>query len=112
LTSALSERGTDFGWAPEKWPLRAHSDGGRTSPQICYNVIGRSRSTSEDIAMGNMTTIEIKSFVPSKDFDLSKRFYIDLGFTVSWSSDDLAYLHAGNSSFLLQRFYRTMPTIS
>lgn len=62
--------------------------------------------------MGNMTTIEIKSFVPSKDFDLSKRFYIDLGFTVSWSSDDLAYLHAGNSSFLLQRFYRTMPTIS
>jgi catechol 2,3-dioxygenase-like lactoylglutathione lyase family enzyme len=56
--------------------------------------------------MGNMTTVEIKAFVPAKDFDLSKRFYGDLGFTIAWSSEDLAYLHAGNSSFLLQRFYR------
>ena len=55
--------------------------------------------------MGNKATVEIKAFVPSKDFELSKRFYIDLGFTVAWSSDDLAYLHAGRSSFLLQRFY-------
>jgi catechol 2,3-dioxygenase-like lactoylglutathione lyase family enzyme len=53
----------------------------------------------------NMETIEIKAFVPAKDFELSKRFYTDLGFTVAWSSDDLAYLHAGNSSFLLQKFY-------
>jgi catechol 2,3-dioxygenase-like lactoylglutathione lyase family enzyme len=52
-----------------------------------------------------METIEIKAFVPARDFDLSKRFYEDLGFTVAWSSEDLAYLRAGNSSFLLQRFY-------
>jgi len=56
--------------------------------------------------MANMETVEIKAFVPSKDFDLSKRFYADLGFTVAWSSDDMAYLHAGNSSFLLTKFYQ------
>lgn len=52
-----------------------------------------------------MDTVEIKAFVPARDFALSKRFYEDLGFTVAWSSDDLAYLHAGSSSFLLQNFY-------
>lgn len=53
-----------------------------------------------------MKTVEIKAFVPAKDFELSKRFYVDLGFTMAWSSEDLAYLHAGSSSFLLQDFYR------
>jgi hypothetical protein len=55
--------------------------------------------------VGNLATVEIKAFVPSKDFDLSKRFYRDLGFEIAWSSDDLAYLRHGNSSFLLQNFY-------
>ena len=55
--------------------------------------------------MSAMDTVELKAFVPSQDFELSKRFYTDLGFTVKWSSDDLAYLNAGNSSFLLQKFY-------
>jgi catechol 2,3-dioxygenase-like lactoylglutathione lyase family enzyme len=55
--------------------------------------------------MANMATVEIKAFVPSKDFETSKRFYADLGFSIPWSSDDLAYLHAGNCSFLLQRFH-------
>jgi catechol 2,3-dioxygenase-like lactoylglutathione lyase family enzyme len=54
----------------------------------------------------NLDTVEIKAFVPARDFELSKRFYEDLGFSVAWSSDDLAYLHAGRSSFLLQRFYQ------
>jgi uncharacterized glyoxalase superfamily protein PhnB len=52
-----------------------------------------------------METVEIKAFVPARDFELSKRFYADLGFTIAFSSDDLAYLHAGSSSFLLQKFY-------
>src|SRR4051794_20198866 len=55
--------------------------------------------------MQDMTVIEVKAFVPSKDFDLSKRFYQDLGFHLGWSSTDLAYLHHGHSSFLLQNFY-------
>jgi catechol 2,3-dioxygenase-like lactoylglutathione lyase family enzyme len=55
--------------------------------------------------MANLTTVEVKAFVPSKDFDLSKRFYQDLGFELAWSSDDLAYFQHGYSRFLLQNFY-------
>jgi hypothetical protein len=53
--------------------------------------------------MRNLTPIEINAFVPAKDFQLSKSFYQDLGFTVSWSSDDLAYICLENTSFLLQK---------
>ena len=56
--------------------------------------------------MANMTTVEIKAFLPAKEFELSKRFYVDLGFTIASSSDELAYLHAGNCSFLLSKFYQ------
>jgi hypothetical protein len=55
--------------------------------------------------MGELATIEAKAYVPAKDFTLSKQFYQDLGFEVVWSSDDLAYVRKGRSSFLLQRFY-------
>ena len=55
--------------------------------------------------MQDMTAIEVKAFVPSGTPALSKRFYQDLGFNLGWSSDELAYLHHGNSSFLLQNFY-------
>jgi catechol 2,3-dioxygenase-like lactoylglutathione lyase family enzyme len=34
-----------------------------------------------------MDTVEIKAFVPAKDFDLSKRFYEDLGFSLAWFSE-------------------------
>jgi uncharacterized glyoxalase superfamily protein PhnB len=55
--------------------------------------------------MSNLTTVEVKAFVPARDFVLSKQFYQDLGFELAWSDDNLAYLHYGNSSFLLQNFY-------
>jgi hypothetical protein len=55
--------------------------------------------------MTDMTIIEIKAYVPAKDFALSKQFYQDLGFDLVWSSDDLAYLRHGTSTFLLQNFY-------
>jgi catechol 2,3-dioxygenase-like lactoylglutathione lyase family enzyme len=55
--------------------------------------------------MSNMATVEIKAFVPARDFAVSRRFYQDLGFTLAWSSDNLAYLRHGHSSFLLQNFY-------
>lgn len=50
-------------------------------------------------------TVEIKAFVPAKDFDLSKTFYEELGFETAWSSGDLAYLRRGHTSFLLQNVY-------
>lgn len=52
--------------------------------------------------MGNLDSIEIKVFLPAKDFGQCKRFYQDVGFTLGWSSETLAYLHAGKSGFLLQ----------
>ncbi|RBO82380.1 VOC family protein [Marinomonas aquiplantarum] len=55
--------------------------------------------------MTNLKTVELKAFVPSKDFELSKSFYHDLGFEMPWSSDELAYFHTGNTSFLLQNYY-------
>lgn len=33
--------------------------------------------------MSNLKTVEIKAFVPAKDFALSKRFYQELGFTMN-----------------------------
>lgn len=55
--------------------------------------------------MANLTTVEIKAFVPAKDFDLSKQFYQDLGFDLAWADDHLAEFRQGYSSFLLQNFY-------
>ena len=57
------------------------------------------------VALSELGTVEIKAFVPSKDFALSKQFYQDLGFELAWSSENMAYLRSGDSSFLLQKFY-------
>jgi hypothetical protein len=47
---------------------------------------------------------EIKAFVPSKNFELSKQFYQDLGFTMDSDDDGIAYFHFENVSFLLQDY--------
>ena len=63
------------------------------------------RSIAFLTSANNMKTIEIKAFVPSKDFKLSKQFYQDLGFELASDSNGIAYFKSGNSSFLLQDFY-------
>jgi uncharacterized glyoxalase superfamily protein PhnB len=55
--------------------------------------------------MGNLKSVEIKAFVPAKDYALSKRFYADLGFTMASDVGDVAYFRHGDTSFLLQDFY-------
>lgn len=45
--------------------------------------------------MAELEAVELKAHLPSKDFELSKRFYQDIGFTLCWSSDRLALLHYG-----------------
>ena len=52
----------------------------------------------------SLAAVEIKAFVPATDFAQSKEFYIALGFEIPWSSDDLAYVRFGETSFLLQAF--------
>ena len=54
--------------------------------------------------MSNLKITEVKAFVPSKDFELSKQFYKDLGFTMASEGGGVAYFHWGHVSFLLQDF--------
>lgn len=54
--------------------------------------------------MSNLKVTEIKAFVPAKDFDKSKTFYQDIGFTMASEGDGVAYFHYGHASFLLQDY--------
>lgn len=54
--------------------------------------------------MPNLHITEIKAFVPARDFELSKRFYKDLGFTMASEGGGVAYFHRDHVSFLLQDF--------
>jgi hypothetical protein len=55
--------------------------------------------------------IELKAHLPALNFEVSKQFYQDIGFTLCWSNEGLAYLHYGphgdhaKAGFLLQDFY-------
>ena len=53
----------------------------------------------------NLNVVEVKAFVPAKDFARSMAFYEALGFTRASVDDGIAYFHCGDSSFLLQDFY-------
>jgi catechol 2,3-dioxygenase-like lactoylglutathione lyase family enzyme len=61
--------------------------------------------------MIELTAIDVKAHLPAKDFEISKQFYQDLGFTLCWSNEGMAYLHQGphgdrrNAGILLQKFY-------
>jgi uncharacterized glyoxalase superfamily protein PhnB len=57
--------------------------------------------------MPNLNTVELKAFVPARDYERSKAFYQDVGFTLASDWDgEVAYFHHGEVSFLLQNFYR------
>jgi uncharacterized glyoxalase superfamily protein PhnB len=55
--------------------------------------------------VSDLHAIELKAFIPAKDFALSKRFYQEIGFVMASDSGGVAYFHAGAVSFLLQDFY-------
>lgn len=55
-------------------------------------------------SMPNLHVTEIKAFVPAKDFELSKQFYKDIGFTMASEGGGVAYFHFEHGSFLLQDF--------
>ena len=52
----------------------------------------------------NLRVTEIKAFVPAKDFEKSRQFYQDIGFTMASNTDGIAYFHFDHASFLLQDF--------
>jgi len=53
----------------------------------------------------NLSAVEIKAFVPARDFELSKQFYQAVGFTLAFAAEDIAYFRHGDCSFLLQNFF-------
>jgi hypothetical protein len=52
-----------------------------------------------------MEVIDIKTFVPSKDYETSKSFYTEIGFTSEYVNDELTLFENGDCLFFLQRFY-------
>jgi hypothetical protein len=62
-------------------------------------------------SMPELSAIELKAHVPARDFEVSKQFYQDIGFTLCWSNGGLALLHYGPHgehglpAFLLQDHY-------
>ena len=51
------------------------------------------------------TVKTLRPFVPAKDFEISKQFYVDIGFAVEPLGDSIAAMHIGSHSFLLQNYY-------
>jgi catechol 2,3-dioxygenase-like lactoylglutathione lyase family enzyme len=55
--------------------------------------------------MDPSSVLDLKAFVPAKDFDVSKHFYLDLGFRLNFADNQIAEFQAGSFRFLLQPFY-------
>ena len=55
--------------------------------------------------MIDLQASDVRPFLPSKDFAMSKDFYVALGCTIKWSGDDIALLEIANQHFYLQRAY-------
>lgn len=52
-----------------------------------------------------MNIIQIRTFIPSKDFEVSKQFYKDLGLDILWENNDLAEIGTKTQNFFLQDYY-------
>ena len=52
-----------------------------------------------------MNVTDIKVFVPSKDYEISKSFYLEIGFKAEFITDDLTLFQNGTCALYLQRFY-------
>lgn len=49
--------------------------------------------------------LNVLAFVPAKDYELSRRFYADLGFSEKWGGPDACELERDGCSFILQNFH-------
>lgn len=52
-----------------------------------------------------MKVLQIRTFVPSKDFEVSKKFYQDLGLEILWQNEELAEVGTPSQNFFLQKYY-------
>ncbi len=56
--------------------------------------------------MHNLKASDIKAFIGSKDFVLSRDFYVAMGFKLNFETGDIAELELGNCRFDLQDYYQ------
>jgi catechol 2,3-dioxygenase-like lactoylglutathione lyase family enzyme len=49
--------------------------------------------------------LDLKTFVPARDYDLARQFYSDLGFKLNWDNDQIAEFQLGGFRFFLQNLY-------
>lgn len=56
--------------------------------------------------MANLNIVDLKAFIPAKDFERSKAFYQDIGFELVSDTDGVAFFRHGAFRFLLQDFYQ------
>lgn len=52
-----------------------------------------------------MKAMKLRTFLPSIDFERSKSFYKDLGFTITYEEEKLVIMSAHDVSFFLQDAY-------
>ena len=52
-----------------------------------------------------LTVKAMRPMVPAKDFEISKRFYLELGFRPQTLADRVVEMHLGAYSFILQDYY-------
>ena len=60
-----------------------------------------------------MDVIDIKTFIASKNYDISKAFYSEIGFNAEYVNEDLTLFENGDCLFFLPVSYThlTLPTI-
>jgi hypothetical protein len=56
-------------------------------------------------SMESLATLDLRAFVPSRDFEVSKSFYETLGFTKTWEGNGMAEFQVGGHRFFLQNYY-------
>ncbi|MDF3056625.1 MAG: Glyoxalase/bleomycin resistance protein/dioxygenase [Rariglobus sp.] len=49
--------------------------------------------------------IDLRPFLPSRDFEVSKAFYGALGFELTWEGDGLAIFQSEGAQFFVQNYY-------
>ena len=52
-----------------------------------------------------MQVDDIRVFIPSKNYEVSKSFYQALGFNMDYVTDDLCLFQIGGCTFFLQNYY-------
>lgn len=60
---------------------------------------------SVNMTVKSLSGTNLRAFIGAKDFEISKRFYLGIGFRLNWEREGLAELEVSDSKFFLQNYY-------